>query len=90
MKLVWLVIAILFAIAELMTTTLTLIWFSIGAIILIFLSSIIDSILIQIIIFSIISTLMLIIATKKFIKQDKEYREESISELLLAKITLSC
>ena len=24
------------------------------------------------------------------IKQDKEYREESISELLLAKITLSC
>ena len=71
MKLVWLIIAILFAIAELMTTTLTLIWFSIGAIILIFLSSIIDSILIQVIVFSIISTLMLIIATKKFINQYK-------------------
>ena len=74
MKLVWLIIAILFAIAELMTTTLTLIWFSIGAIILIFLSSIIDSIFIQVIVFSIISTLTLIIATKKFINQDKEYK----------------
>ena len=40
MKIVWLVVAILFAVAELMTTTLTLIWFSIGAVILIFLSSI--------------------------------------------------
>ena len=65
MKLIWLIVAILFAVAELMTTTLTLIWFSIGAVILIFLSSIIDSILIQIIIFAIISTLMLTIATKK-------------------------
>ena len=55
MKLIWLIVAILFAVAELMTTTLTLIWFSIGAVILIFLSSIIDSILIQIIIFAIIS-----------------------------------
>ena len=44
MKLIWLIVAILFAVAELMTTTLTLIWFSIGAVILIFLSSIIDSI----------------------------------------------
>ena len=43
MKLIWLIVAILFAVAELMTTTLTLIWFSIGAVILIFLSSIIDS-----------------------------------------------
>ena len=74
MKLIWLIVAILFAVAELMTTTLTLIWFSIGAVILIFLSSIIDSILIQIIIFAIISTLMLTIATKKFIKQDKDYK----------------
>lgn len=85
MKLVWLVIAILFAIAELMTTTLTLIWFSIGAIILIFLSSIIDSILIQIIIFSIISTLMLIIATKKFIKQDKEYKYNTNLQAIINK-----
>ena len=73
MKLIWLVVAILFAIGELMTTSLTLIWFSIGAIILIFLSSIIESIFIQIVIFSIISTVMLIITTKRFINQDKNY-----------------
>ena len=80
MKLIWLIVAILFAVAELMTTTLTLIWFSIGAVILIFLSSIIDSILIQIIIFAIISTLMLTIATKKFIKQDKDYKYKTIKK----------
>ncbi|MBQ6631927.1 MAG: NfeD family protein [Romboutsia sp.] len=85
MKLVWLVVAILFAIGELMTTTLTLIWFSIGAIILIFLSNIIDSILIQIIIFSIISTLMLIVATKKFIKQDKNYKYNTNLQAIINK-----
>ena len=85
MKLVWLVVAILFAIGELMTTTLTLIWFSIGAIILIFLSNIIDSILIQIIIFSIISTSMLIIATKKFIKQDKNYKYNTNLQAIINK-----
>ena len=75
MKLIWLIVAILFAVAELMTTTLTLIWFSIGAVILIFLSSIIDSILIQIIIFAIISTLMLTIAiiNKKGIVKETIY-----------------
>ena len=85
MKLVWLVVAILFAIGELMTTTLTLIWFSIGAIILIFISNIIDSILIQIIIFSIISTLMLIIATKKFINQDKNYKYNTNLQAIINK-----
>jgi len=85
MKLVWLVVSILFAIGELMTTTLTLIWFSIGAIILIFLSNIIDSILIQIIIFSIISTLMLIVVTKKFIKQDKNYKYNTNLQAIINK-----
>lgn len=85
MKLIWLVVAILFAVAELMTTTLTLIWFSIGAVILIFLSSIIDSILIQIAIFAIISTLMLIIATQKFIKQDKNYKYDTNLQAIINK-----
>ena len=85
MKLIWLIIAILFAIAEIMTTTLTLIWFSIGAVILIFLSSIIDSILIQIIIFTIISTAMLIIATKKFIKEDKNYKYNTNLQAIINK-----
>lgn len=85
MKLIWLVVAILFAVAELMTTTLTLIWFSIGAVILIFLSSIIDSILIQIAIFAIISTVMLIIATQKFIKQDKNYKYDTNLQAIINK-----
>lgn len=85
MKLIWLLVAILFAIAELMTTTLTLIWFSIGAIILIFLSSIVDSILIQVIIFIIISTSILIIATKKFIKQDKNYKYDTNLQAIINK-----
>lgn len=85
MQLVWLVVAILFAIGEIMTTTLTLIWFSIGAIILIFLSNIIDSILIQIIIFSIISTSMLVLATKKFIKQDKNYKYNTNLQAIINK-----
>ena len=85
MKLIWLIVAILFAVAELMTTTLTLIWFSIEAVILIFLSSIIDSILIQIIIFAIISTLMLTIATKKFIKQDKDYKYNTNLQAIINK-----
>ena len=88
MKLIWLIVAILFAVAELMTTTLTLIWFSIGAIILIFLSSIIDSILIQIIIFAIISTLMLTIATKKFIKQDNTNLQAIINKKGIVKETI--
>lgn len=85
MKLIWLVVAVLFAVAELMTTTLTLIWFSIGAVILIFLSSVIDSILIQVIIFTIISTSMLIIATKKFIKQDKNYKYNTNLQAIINK-----
>ena len=84
MKLIWLIVAILFAVAELMTTTLTLIWFSIGAVILIFLSSIIDSIWL-IIIFAIISTLMLTIATKKFIKQDKDYKYNTNLQAIINK-----
>ncbi len=74
MSLVWLVIAIVFAVAELMTASLTLIWFSIAAIILIFVSKIVESIIVQTIIFGIISTVLLVVATKKFIKQDENYK----------------
>ncbi len=73
MKLIWLAIAIGFAIAEMMTATVTLIWFSISAIILIFLSSFIESIMLQIIIFGVISTILLITATKKIIKKNDTY-----------------
>lgn len=88
MKFLWLAIAIVFAIGELMTPTLTLIWFSIGAIIVMFLSSIIKSILIQVIIFAVISTVMLIIATKKFVKEDKDYKYNTNLQAIINKKAL--
>lgn len=74
MKLVWLVIAILFGVGELLTPSLTLIWFSISAIILIFLSGLIESILLQIIVFAVISISLLIIVTKNIVKKDENYK----------------
>lgn len=74
MKLIWLVVAIVFAIGEAMTPSLTLIWFSIGALAVFVLSSFIDSILLQIILFAIISITLLFIATKKIVKKDESYK----------------
>ncbi len=74
MKLIWLVVAIVFAIGEAMTPSLTLIWFSIGALAVFVLSSFIDSILVQIILFAIISITLLFIATKKIVKKDESYK----------------
>lgn len=74
MKLIWLVVAIVFAIGEAMTPSLTLIWFSIGALAVFVLSSFIDSILLQIILFAITSITLLFIATKKIVKKDENYR----------------
>lgn len=85
MKLVWLVVAIVFGIMELMTPSLTLIWFSIGAIILIFLSSFIDSIIVQVLVFGVISTSMLIIATKKIVKKDENYKYQTNLQGVIAK-----
>ena len=77
MKLVWLAVAIGFAIAEMMTTTVTLIWFSLSAIILVFISGFIESIVIQIVIFGLISTVLLVVATKMFIKKDTNYKYDT-------------
>ncbi|MEF9990718.1 MAG: NfeD family protein [Romboutsia sp.] len=85
MKLVWLIVAILFGIGELLTPTLTLVWFSIGAVILIFLSSFVDSILVQLLIFAIISISMLFIATKKIIKKDEGYQYETNLQGVISK-----
>ncbi|CEI71911.1 MULTISPECIES: NfeD family protein [Romboutsia] len=74
MKLVWLVVAIIFAIAEAMTPSLTLIWFSLAAVILMFLSSFIESIIVQVIIFAVISIILLIIGTRKIVKKDKTFK----------------
>ncbi len=85
MKLIWLLIAIIFAIGEIVTPTLTLIWFSIGAFVLIFLSSFIDSILIQIIIFALISITLLVVVTKWIVKKDETYEYNTNLKAILCK-----
>lgn len=77
MNTIWLVVAIAFGIAELMTISLTLVWFSIGALVLMFLSPFIESIIIQIILFGIISTTLLVIFTKYFVDKDKNYKYDT-------------
>ena len=74
MNTVWLIIAVAFGIAELMTISLTLVWFSIGALILMVLSTFIESIIIQIVLFAAISITLLVIFTKYFVDKDKSFK----------------
>lgn len=74
MNTVWLIVAVAFGIAELMTTSLTLVWFSIGALILMVLSTFIESIIIQIIVFAVISVTLLVVFTKYFVDKDKSFK----------------
>lgn len=85
MKLIWLIIAIIFGIAEAMTPSLTLIWFSIGALVVLFLSSFIESIFIQIVLFALISTTLLFIATKKIVKKDENYKYDTNLQAIISK-----
>lgn len=85
MNLLWLAIAIAFAIGEVMTPTLTLIWFSVGAIIVMFLSSVIKSVFVQIIIFAILSTIMLVVATKKFVREDENHKYDTNLQAIINK-----
>ena len=70
----WFIVAIIFGVGELMTTSLTLIWFSIGALISMVLSIFIESILMQVIIFAVISIGLLVIATKYLVDRDKNVK----------------
>lgn len=74
MNTVWLIVAVAFGIAELMTTSLTLVWFSIGALILMVLSTFIESVIIQVILFAAISITLLVIFTKYFVDKDKTFK----------------
>lgn len=85
MKLLWLIVAIIFGIAEAMTPSLTLIWFSIGALILIVLSTFIESILIQVILFGIISVTLLIVATKIIVKKDENHQYDTNLQAIVKK-----
>lgn len=85
LKLVWLGVAILFAIGELLTTSLTLIWFSIGALVVLLLSSFVKSIILQVLIFAIISISLLVLVTKKIVKKDENYKYETNLQGILSK-----
>ncbi|WP_343344657.1 NfeD family protein [Terrisporobacter petrolearius] len=74
MNTVWLIVAVAFGIAELMTTSLTLVWFSIGALVLMVLSTFIESVIIQIALFAAISITLLVIFTKYFVDKDKTFK----------------
>ncbi|MEG0855186.1 MAG: NfeD family protein [Terrisporobacter sp.] len=74
MNTVWLVVAVAFGIAELMTASLTLVWFSIGALVLMGLSTFIESIIIQIVLFATISITLLVVFTKYFVDKDKSFK----------------
>ena len=73
----WIIAAIIFALIELATPTFFIIWFSVGAIISSIISIFIENIAIQLIIFSVISTI-LIFSTKtisqKLILNKKLYK----------------
>lgn len=71
-RIVWLIIAVAFGVAEAATLSLTMIWFSVGAIFAIGVSYITDSIFVQILVFAVVSFLLLFIATRKLIKMNKE------------------
>ena len=70
----WFIVAIIFGVGELMTTSLTLIWFSIGALVLMLLSPFIESVFIQVMIFAIVSIVLLVIATKYLVDRDKNVK----------------
>lgn len=74
MNTLWLIVAVVFGIAELMTTSLTLVWFSIGALVAMVLSTFIESIVVQISIFAIISITLLVVSTKYFVDKDKSFK----------------
>ena len=85
MKLFWLVVAILFGIGELFTTSLTLIWFSIGALVVLIFNNFIPSLIHQVIIFALISISLLVIVTKKIVKDDKNHKYETNLQGILSK-----
>ncbi len=70
MTLFWLILFIILALFELATTNLVSIWFAIGALITTFVSLINDNLMLNLAVFT-ISSLILLILTKKFVKKIK-------------------
>ena len=84
-KAIWFIIAIRFGIGEVITTGFALIWFSIGALIAMVASIYTDSIMAQVVIFGVSSSIMFIIATKKMVKRDEKYQSNTNIDAIIGK-----
>ncbi len=71
MKIIWVIVAIAFAIGEAATLALTMVWFSVGALCALAVSYFVDNVFIQILVFALVSGLLLFVATKKLIRMDR-------------------
>lgn len=71
-KVVWIVLAMIFLAAEVMTLSLTMVWFSIGAVAALATSYFTDSIPVQIGVFLVVSLVLLFVVTKMLIKEDRK------------------
>ena len=71
-KVIWILIAVAFAIGEAATLSLALIWFSVGSLAALAVSYFTQSLAIQLAVFLIVSFGLLFIATKKLIKMDRD------------------
>ena len=74
MTLFWLVLFVILALFELATVSLVSIWFSLGALIVTFVSLVTDNLMIHLAVFT-ISSILLLLLTKPFVKKMKK-REE--------------
>ena len=81
----WLIVAVIFGVGELMTTSLTLVWFSIGALVVMLLSIFIESILWQVLVFAAISIILLVIATKYLVNRDKDVKYDTNLQGIISK-----
>lgn len=87
-KLVWLAVAVIFGIGEMFTAGLTLIWFSFGALATMFLTTYVESIPMQVLIFGVSSSIMLFIATKVIVKKDESYVSNTNIDALIGKYAI--
>ena len=87
-KLVWLAVAVIFGVGEMFTAGLTLIWFSFGALATMFLTTYVESIPMQVLIFGVSSSIMLFIATKVIVKKDESYVSNTNIDALIGKYAI--
>lgn len=71
MTLFWLVLFVILALFELATVSLVSIWFSLGALIVTFVSLVTDNLMIHLAVFT-VSSILLLLLTKPFVKKMKK------------------